>query len=91
MAKRRTKIDIINDMLLSMREKGGKIKPTHLMYKANLSHKLLNTYLEDLVSNEMVTEVKSKDNYTYLIITDKGLEFLTEFQKMKEFQKSFGI
>ena len=91
MAKRRTKIDIINDMLLSMREKGGKIKPTHLMYKANLSHKLLNTYLEDLVNNEMVTEIKSKDNYTYLIITDKGLEFLTEFQKMKEFQKSFGI
>jgi len=74
-----------------MREKGGKIKPTHLMYKANLSHKLLNTYLDDLVKNEMVTEVKSKDNYTYLIITDKGLEFLTEFQKMKEFQKSFGI
>ncbi|MBW3003268.1 hypothetical protein KY337_01795 [Candidatus Woesearchaeota archaeon] len=91
MAKRRTKLDIINDMLVSMREKGGKIKPTHLMYKANLSHKLLNTYLDDLVKNEMVTEVKSKDNYTYLIITDKGLEFLTEFQKMKEFQKSFGI
>ena len=78
MAKRRTKLDIINDMLASMREKGGKIKPTHLMYKANLSHKLLNTYLEDLVKNEMVTEVKSKDNYTYLIITDKGLEFLTD-------------
>ncbi|MEA3430117.1 MAG: winged helix-turn-helix domain-containing protein [Nanoarchaeota archaeon] len=88
---RRTKLDIINDMLVSMREKGGKIKPTHLMYKANLSHKLLNTYLDDLVSNEMVTEIKSKENYTYLIITDKGLEFLTEFQKMKEFQKSFGI
>lgn len=88
---RRTKLDIINDMLVSMREKGGKIKPTHLMYKANLSHKLLNTYLDDLVKGEMVKEIKSKDNYTYLIITDKGLEFLTEFQKMKEFQKSFGI
>ena len=88
---RRTKLDIINDMLIAVREKGGKIKPTHLMYKANLSYKLLNTYLEDLIKNEMMQELKGKNNNSYLIITDKGLEFLAEFKKMKEFQESFGI
>jgi predicted transcriptional regulator len=90
MNPRRTKMDIVNDMLASINEKGGRIKPTHLMYKANLSHKLLNTYLEDLVSNELVKEVNESDN-KYLILTTKGVEFLNQFRKMKEFQKSFGL
>ncbi len=87
---RRTKIDIVNDMLTSINDKGGKIKPTHLMYKANLSHKLLNVYLEDLISNDLVKEVNESSN-KYLILTHKGIEFLNQFRKMKEFQKSFGL
>jgi len=83
-------MDIVNDMLASISDKGGKIKPTHLMYKANLSHKLLNLYLEDLVSNELVKEVDEESN-RYLILTNKGIEFLNQFRKMKEFQKSFGL
>lgn len=90
MSLRRTKIEIINDMLNSIQNKGGRIKPTHLMYKANLSHKLLNTYLDDLLKNEMVEEVNQK-NYKYLIITDKGHDFINEFRRVKKFQETFGI
>jgi predicted transcriptional regulator len=82
-------MDIINDMLVSIRNKGGKIKPTHLMYKANLSHKLLNTYLDDLVGKELVKEIEGK--YKYLVITDKGYEFLEQFDKMRKFQETFGL
>ncbi|MFH1332433.1 MAG: winged helix-turn-helix domain-containing protein [archaeon] len=90
MNTRRNKLDIVNDMLTSINEKGGKIKPTHLMYKANLSHKLLSQYLEDLVSNELVKEVSEGSN-KYLILTSKGVDFLNQFRKMREFQKSFGL
>ncbi|MBS3107722.1 hypothetical protein J4468_02295 [Candidatus Woesearchaeota archaeon] len=90
MNMRRTKMDIIGDMLISIQNKGGKIKPTHLMYKANLSHKLLNTYLDELVSKEMVSEIQ-KGPSKYLIITEKGVVFLSEFRKMKEFQDAFGL
>jgi len=90
MNARRNKLDIVNDMLTSINEKGGKIKPTHLMYKANLSHKLLSQYLEDLVSNELVKEVSEGSN-KYLVLTEKGVDFLNQFRKMKEFQKSFGL
>lgn len=82
-------MDIINDMLASIRNKGGRIKPTHLMYKANLSHKLLNTYLDDLVEKELVREVKGR--YKYLVITEKGYEFLEQFEKMRRFQETFGL
>ncbi|MBI1969252.1 hypothetical protein HYS48_01040 [Candidatus Woesearchaeota archaeon] len=88
--KRRSKLDIVNDMLLSIQEKGGKIKPTHLMYKANLSHKLLKGYLDELVAKEMVKEVKEKQT-NYLLLTDKGHSFIAQFKKMKEFQETFGL
>ena len=90
MNQRRNKLDIVNDMLTSISEKGGKIKPTHLMYKANLSHKLLNQYLDELVSNELIKEVNEEKN-KYLVLTGKGVDFLNQFRKMKEFQKSFGL
>ncbi len=89
MAKKRTRMEIIYDMLLAIMNK-GKIKPTHVMYKANLSHNLLKGYLEELTEKEMIKEAKDK-NYTYLIITDKGITFINEFRKMKEFQDSFGL
>ncbi len=90
MSKRRSRLDIICDMLTSIQDKGGKIKPTHLMYKANLSHNLLNSYLEELVDKSMVKEIEL-NSYKYLIITDKGLEFIQNIKKMKDFQETFGI
>ena len=60
------------------------------MYKANLSHNLLNSYLEELVDKNMVKEMEI-NHYKYLIITDKGLEFMQNIKKMKDFQEAFGI
>ncbi|PIN79816.1 hypothetical protein COV16_02255 [Candidatus Woesearchaeota archaeon CG10_big_fil_rev_8_21_14_0_10_34_8] len=90
MGKRRSRLDIICDMLVAIQAKGGKIKPTHLMYKANLSHNLLSTYLDELIEKTMVKEMKI-DDYRYLIITDKGMEFIQNIKKMKEFQEAFGL
>ena len=54
MGSRRSRLELIFDILLAIQNKGGEIKPTHLMYKSNLSHKLLNAYLEELINKEMV-------------------------------------
>lgn len=77
-------------MLDSIQNKGGRIRQTHLMYKANLSHNQLKGYLDDLLKGELVKEVKNKNN-TYLIITEKGCEFLEKFRQMREFEKAFGL
>lgn len=90
MARKRDRIDIIWDMLTSIQHKGGEIKPTHLMYKANLSHKQLKNYLEELVEKNFVRKVKKK-NYDYIIITDEGLKFMEKIREMKEFEKTFGL
>ena len=88
--KRRGKLEIINDMLRSIQNKGGKIKPTHLLYKSNLSHSKMKEYLGELMGNGMVEEIEEKGKKLF-IITDKGNEFLLEFGRIKEFSDSFGL
>jgi predicted transcriptional regulator len=90
MARKRSRIDIIADMLTSIRSKGGKIKPTHLMYKSNMSHTQMKSYLEELMEKEMISKIKS-NNYEYLIITDAGSKFLERLTEMQEFEKTFGL
>ncbi len=90
METKRSRIDIVSDMLKSIQDKGGEIKPTHLMYRANLAHRQLKSYLEELLEKEMVTKIKKKE-YEYLVITDKGLKFLEKVREMKDFERMFGF
>ncbi len=86
---------MVFDILQAIQNKGGQIKPTHLMYKSNLSHKLLSNYMEELISKGMIEiveiEGKKKKISKMVKITDKGLGFLAEFRKMKEFTEAFGL
>lgn len=87
---RRTKIEIINDILRSIQNKGGKIKPTHLLYKSNLSHTKMKDYVNELKNKGMVAEELEKDK-KYYRITDKGLKYIAEYKKIMEFSDSFGL
>ena len=90
MPRKRSRLDIIKDMLATLQSHGGEIKPTHLMYKSNLSHVQMTSYLEELLEKELVKKVKKK-NYDYIIITDKGFGFFEKLRQMREFEKTFGL
>ncbi|MBI2103159.1 hypothetical protein HYT55_04925 [Candidatus Woesearchaeota archaeon] len=96
MSTRRSRLELIFDILLAIQNKGGRIKPTHLMYKSNLSHKLLNAYLDELIERELIKVeeeiAKKKQKSTKTVaITEKGLSFLAEFRRMREFTDAFGL
>lgn len=86
-------MDIISDILKAIQAKNGKIKPTHLLYKANLSYQLLTEYLEELQGKMLIDEqeVGKKVKKKEILLTDKGYQFITQYDKMKEFQESFGL
>lgn len=90
MAGKRTRTDIIGDMLASILERGGKIKPTHLMYKSNLAHGQMVSYLDELVEKNFIKKMKNGNN-EYIVITDKGCELVQKLREIKEFEKAFGL
>ena len=87
---KRSKLDIVYDMLRAIEDKGGKIIPTHLLYKSNLSHQRMKTYLAELKERNLVEETKVKKKTVYSL-TDDGRKFIQRYKQMKEFTEAFGL
>ena len=90
MERKRNKADIVHDMLRIIRENGDKVKKTHLMYKANLSHKQMESYLSELMKNNLIEKNTSEKKYS-IKVTKKGSDFLVKYAQIKEFEKTFGL
>jgi len=60
------------------------------MYRANLAHQQMKSYLEELIHKNFIKKIKDKD-YEYIIITDIGLKFVEKIRQMKEFERTFGL
>jgi len=90
MKQRRSREEVIFDMLDAIKKKGGTIKPTHLLYKANLSHDAMRRYLAELLSAGLMQEQQIKKKKFYAL-TDNGYHFIERYQKFREFSEAFGI
>lgn len=84
MAKKRTKRETLVDMLEVLNTQSR--KPTHLMYKANLSHPRMKDLIAELVESKLIEEGEDE-----IHITQKGREFLHEYHKAQKLFDSFGI
>ena len=77
-------------MLGAIQAKGGRIKPTHLMYKANLSHKKMMQYIDELMGKNLIGEDSDKEG-KYYTITEEGMKFMAEYRRLEKFVDSFGF
>ena len=87
---RRSKIAICVDILKLIQRKGGVVKPTHILYGANLSHKRMNMYLDILLEQAFIEQGMLGGRKAYRL-TPKGRAFIKEFKKFQEMTEAFGI
>lgn len=64
---------------------GGTLK-THIMYKANLSHRQLDKYITYLTDNAMLRIVSDPVNGKVRYeVTEKGLEYLKDYSRLTNY------
>ncbi|NIO44029.1 MAG: hypothetical protein GTN36_00540 [Candidatus Aenigmarchaeota archaeon] len=90
MNSRRTRTQIYIDILRAIRKNNGKLKKTHIVYKANLTHSRLKGYLDFLITKEFIEEKKIRNN-NFFVVTEGGLKFLKEINKLRKISDAFGI
>ncbi len=88
--ERRSKIEIMQDVLRTIQSKDNLARPTHILYGANLSHDRLKKHL-DLMLEQGFIERKEVKGEAFYASTQKGLEFLSGYNKMKRFFDAFGV
>jgi predicted transcriptional regulator len=75
MGKYRTKLEIVTDIL---RTAAYGTRKTHIMYKCNLSYKLLKHYLSRMLKVNLISLAEED---IYYITTEQGRLFLEEYEK----------
>ena len=73
----RRKLDIIADMLL-VAGSGNGAKKTQIMYRANLSYKLLTKYLDEMRRTYLLSFERKQRHY---VLTSKGKQFLEVYKE----------
>ena len=73
-----------------MQRKGGKVKPTHILYGGNLSHDRLKIYIDELLIKQLIEEIE-EDEKKFYRITDNGLKLVEELRKIKNVTEAFGL
>lgn len=85
----RTRARIFADILRAIADEPD-ARPTHILYRANLSYERLLKYLSQLEAGGFVSRKNDGERVLYNI-TDKGRLFLSEFRRVEEFTTAFGL
>ena len=77
---RRSQMEIYIDILKAVAE--GKKKPTHIMYRANLSWTRLRKYIDFLISQDLLQE-RVNEGASAFTLTTKGKDVIGYFKRIE--------
>ena len=90
MARKRERLDVIRDIIKSIRE-SRHIKPTRLLYASNLSPQMFKEYVSELLNKKFIKLDVMKKGKKEFTLTSKGYEFLEEYKVIENFIENFGL
>ena len=88
--KKRDRLEIIKDILQILRDKED-VKPTHIMYKANLSHQMLTEYTNELIEKKLIEKKRNKKAKKVFVLSQKGYNYLKDYSIIRGFVDSYGL
>ena len=89
MAKR-SKLEIIKDILKIIQESRNSVKPTPLLRRSNISSKRFKEYFDELLAKNLIEESYTK-NGKVISMTEKGQRFLEKYRAIIEFIDEFEL
>lgn len=89
--RKRDRISVIYDILTIVRDRQNSIKPTPLLRYSNLSSNSFSDYYKELISKELIKEIKDKKGKKYVTLTDKGFRFLEKYKLILGFIDEFEL
>jgi predicted transcriptional regulator len=89
-AKKRERLDVIRDILKTIRE-NRQIKPTRLLYASNLSPQMFKGYIEELLNKKFIKLEKDDKEKNFFSLNKKGQDFLQEYKVIESFIENFGL
>ncbi|HXV45444.1 MAG TPA: winged helix-turn-helix domain-containing protein [Nitrososphaera sp.] len=83
---KRNKMEIYNDILSAIKVEltNGEAKPTRVQSMSNLAYDKLTRYLNELEGKNMIGQ-------NPLRITDKGHDFLQDYDRIRDFIADMGV
>lgn len=78
---RRSRMETYCDILRAIG--AGAEKPTHIMYKANLSWTVMQSYIKALETRGLLTTIETEGKRLYHL-SEKGFQLLSQFLSIRE-------
>lgn len=89
--QKRSRLEIIKDILKVIRDSNSSISPTKLQRFSNLSYQMFEEYLGELESKGMVELKQYKGKRNVYSLTPKGKQFLDKYEDFVSFLREFGL
>lgn len=87
---KRTKLEIIKDILNVIRENNNSIKITPLIRRSNLSTYNFTIYFNDLIKKRLIVE-KLEKNGKFISLNENGFKYLEKYKNIMEFIEEFDL
>ena len=91
MGKKRERLQLIHELLFTIKKNENKIPPTKLQHKCNFSTPMFKQYVDELLGKEFIRVIQGKNGRNYYSLRDKGYEFLEKYNKILNFIEEFGL
>ena len=88
---KRERLEVIYDILKIIKENNNSIKPTPLLRFSNLSFKSYKEYHAELIDKKFIKEIEDKKGKKIITLTDKGFDYLNQYNIIKNFIKDFDL